>query len=75
MSAFKQSLTPGENGYRNFVDSLEKSPATRVLYIQAIHYYVDFLRIPRDSYEKLLEKTLFFFPFFIILHQEHEPEL
>ena len=41
--------------YREFVDSI-KSPASRVLYIQALHYFMDYLRIPRGDYDRLLDK-------------------
>jgi hypothetical protein len=41
--------------YREFVDSI-RSPASRTLYLQALHYFMDYLRIPRDNYDKLLDK-------------------
>ena len=47
----KQSQSP----YREFVDSI-KSPASRTLYLQALHYFMDYLRIPRDNYDRLLDK-------------------
>jgi hypothetical protein len=44
-----------QSPYREFVDSI-KSPASRTLYVQALHYFMDYLRIPRDNYDRLLDK-------------------
>jgi hypothetical protein len=41
--------------FREFVDSC-KSPVTRNSYTKVLHYFMDYLRIPRDNYSKLLEK-------------------
>jgi site-specific recombinase XerD len=48
--------TAAEHAYREFVDSLTKSPATRTLYVQALHYFTNYLGVPRDSYDKLVDK-------------------
>ncbi len=50
------AVSVAEHAYREFVDSLEKSPATRTPYVQALHYYMDYLGISRDGYDKLLDK-------------------
>ena len=44
----------GEIVYRNFVDACK--PMTRVLYVQALHYFMDYLRVSRGDYDKLVEK-------------------
>jgi hypothetical protein len=41
--------------FQGVVDSC-KSPVTRNSYTRALHYFMDYLRIPRDNYSKLLEK-------------------
>jgi integrase len=52
-SLAQNSLSP----YREFVKAI-KSPATRQLYIQAIHYFMDYLGISRDSYDGLLDRDI-----------------
>jgi hypothetical protein len=41
--------------YRNFVDSC-RAPATRVAYIKGLHYFMNYLCLPTDAYDILLEK-------------------
>jgi hypothetical protein len=41
--------------YRNFVDTC-RSEATRRVYIKALHYFMGYLRLPLQAYDKLLDK-------------------
>ena len=41
--------------FRNFVNTC-RSPATRSVYVKALHYFMDYLKIDRHQYQKLLEK-------------------
>lgn len=52
-------LTPVEDrsnhAYRCFVDTC-RSEATRKMYVKALDFFMDFLKIPRGSYDRLLDK-------------------
>lgn len=50
----KQLLNKSDLAYRSFVDSC-RSPATRTSYVKALRYFMSYLRLPPDSYDKLLE--------------------
>lgn len=55
MAETAKQLTAAEHTFNQFDGVLRrKSPATRALYHQALHYYMDYLQIPRDSYDKLV---------------------
>jgi site-specific recombinase XerD len=41
--------------YRNFVDTC-RSEATRRVYIKALHYFMGYLRLPLQAYDRLLDK-------------------
>jgi len=41
------------NAYRNFIEACW-SPETRTIYTQGLHYYMDYLRIDRSAYDKLI---------------------
>lgn len=41
--------------FRNFTQTC-RSPATRSVYTKALHYFMDYLRLAHDRYDKLLEK-------------------
>lgn len=41
--------------YRNFVDTC-RSEATRRVYIKALHYFMEYLRLPLQAYDRLLDK-------------------
>jgi hypothetical protein len=47
------SATTATTPFRNFIESC-KSPATRTIYTQGLHYYMNYLGIDRNSYDKLL---------------------
>jgi hypothetical protein len=50
-TAPEHSVGSGEIVYRSFVDACK--PMTRVLYVQALHYFMDYFRISREDYEGL----------------------
>ncbi|HEY6405332.1 MAG TPA: hypothetical protein VIX38_04575 [Nitrososphaeraceae archaeon] len=41
--------------YRNLIETC-RSPSTRILYTKALRYFMGYLRLPNDAYDKLLEK-------------------
>jgi hypothetical protein len=50
----EQLLNKSDLAYRSFVDTC-RSPATRISYVKALRYFMSYLRIPPDQYDKLLE--------------------
>lgn len=55
MSELKLSSTTNSNlAYRNFIDTC-KTTATRDLYVRVLRYFIEYLQLPPDSYDKLLE--------------------
>ena len=50
-----QSQSQESYAYHQFVNTC-RSPITRKHYIKAIHYFMDYLHIPLDAYDKLLDK-------------------
>jgi site-specific recombinase XerD len=49
------SKTDSSLAYRNFVDTC-RSEATRSVYIKALRYFMGYLRLPSQAYDKLLDK-------------------
>ena len=49
-----QLLNKSDLAYRTFVDTC-RSPATRTSYVKALRYFMSYLRLPPDRYDKLLE--------------------
>jgi hypothetical protein len=49
------SKTDPSLAYRNFVDTC-RSEATRTVYIKALRYFMGYLRLPLQAYDKLLDK-------------------
>jgi hypothetical protein len=41
--------------YRNLTETC-KSPATRKIYIKSLGYFMQFLKLDKEQYDKLLEK-------------------
>jgi hypothetical protein len=52
MSATKQ-LAAATLAYRNFVDTC-RIQATRTSYVKALHYFMDYLQLDKNDYDKLL---------------------
>jgi site-specific recombinase XerD len=52
----EQLLNKSEIAYRSFVDTC-RSPATRTSYVKALRYFMSYLRLPLDRYDKLLEPS------------------
>jgi site-specific recombinase XerD len=46
---------PPSLAYRNFVDTC-RSEATRRVYVKALHYFMGYLRLPLQAYDRLLDK-------------------
>ena len=55
MSTEQISTSYSTLAFRNFVNTC-RSPATRSVYVKALHYFMDYLKIDRHQYQKLLEK-------------------
>ena len=50
-----QAITSPADVFRNFINTC-RSPATVQGYTRALHYFMDYLRVDRDAYDKLLDK-------------------
>jgi site-specific recombinase XerD len=54
-TTISSSKTDSSLAYRNFVDTC-RSEATRRVYIKALRYFMGYLRLPSQAYDKLLDK-------------------
>jgi integrase len=50
-----EQLSSSSLAYRNFIDTC-RSSWTRRAYVYSLNYFMDYLRLPHDQYDKLLEK-------------------
>jgi len=46
-------ISAAATAFRNFVKAC-KTPDTRTVYTMGLHYYMDYLGVPREQYDKLL---------------------
>jgi site-specific recombinase XerD len=54
-SASASTNTSPSLALRNFVQTC-RSPETRKIYLAALHYFIDYLKVGHDQYDRLLEK-------------------
>jgi hypothetical protein len=54
-SASASMKTDPSLAYHNFVDTC-RSQATRRVYVKALHYFMGYLRLSLQAYDKLLDK-------------------
>jgi site-specific recombinase XerD len=48
-------IASSSRAYRNLIETC-RSPSTRILYTKALRYFMSYLRLPNDAYNRLLEK-------------------
>lgn len=51
---YSNSLSRSQLAYRNFIDTC-RTPATRLMYDKALRYFMPYLRLPPDGYDRLID--------------------
>ena len=55
-AAAKQiEISSSSRVYRNLIETC-RSPSTRILYSKALRYFMSYLHLPNDAYDRLVEK-------------------